>query len=81
MVHKNYISVNKNNVEVTKHRNKFMGHHLPVIMGGKIDYTNGKFVNSPTFGLFLGEGLDKISALHFGKKREEKHNANIQFIV
>jgi len=58
-----------------------MGHHLPVVMGGKIDYTPGKFVNSPTFGLFLGGGLDKISTLHFGKKRVEKNNANIQFIV
>ena len=81
MVHKNYISVNKNMLETTKHRNIFTGHHIPVIMGGRVDYTPGKFVNTSTVGLFLGGGLDKISTLHFGKKRAEKNNANIQFIV
>ena len=81
MPHKNYISVNKNHVEITKNRNKYSGHHIPLVMGGKIDYTLQQNVNSPTFGLYLGGSLNKMEALHFGKKRAEKNNANIQFIV
>ena len=81
MPHKNYISMNKNNVEITKRFNKYRGHHLPLLFGGRIDITPQNSVNSATYGFFVGGGIHKMEELHFGKKRAEKNNANIQFIV
>ena len=78
MPHKSYIPINKRHVEITKKRNKFKGHHYPIIIGGQIDQSSNRFINGSTYGISMGGGL---SSLHFGSKKLPKNSANIQFIA
>ena len=78
MPHKTFIAINKNHVELTKKRNKFTGKSFPIIVGGQLDSSTNRLINSSTFGMSLGSGLE---SLHFRKNHLPKHSANIQFIA